>query len=167
METLDSLKLQISKSWKNLHHNASLIRHYPEFRNEFEGRLFQAYIVEANNTVLLPMLSKTCSEQFGFDLSFSNYGRGGATIAPDDWTVRRGEGVLAGFAWDVIDDADEEDQVRIATRVLACIQSINEDVRKAVKTVPDWWSSTKKANNLARQINRMDNKRAVMREVWI
>ncbi|KKN85806.1 hypothetical protein LCGC14_0276130 [marine sediment metagenome] len=150
--TMKELKGLLNEQADLMHHNASLSSMLPtmnyygeEIDNRFDGRL--ANYVEH---ILLVDLSYRMKGKFGIDLTFRQYGRGGATIAPTEWVVE-GYGIMTEYSGLDGDTAIEEllpfyceDQTNLSRyhamrKLLLILEYINDYWTEQVKHCSEWW----------------------------
>ena len=163
----EQLREAIKEAWRKMHHNASISRYYPKFRNEYEGRLFHDYLgfyVESE----IEYLNDWIKEDFGITLTFYQYGRCGATIAPDEFMRPiGGDGFGSLNTERAFSDAPGIEGYNADRETLRLLNRINKFWRGAAQDVGQWWQDTKEANDLQARINEHDGKRAVIKEVWV
>jgi hypothetical protein len=148
----DELVRAIYNEWGNLHHNASMSGYFPDFQNEYESHLCMTMIGE-DALCFVRELSEAVEEKFGYKLTFCSYGRGGATIAPNEWMGPAPcnnfgplkSGLLEGFGGL---EAYNNDY-----RILMTLRFINQYMREALEGLKDWWERTKEANDYQPQID--------------
>ena len=159
----EQLQDAIEQEWSNMHHNASISRYYPDFRNEYESELFWNMIGDSVS-MWIEDLQYKIKEEFGEELTFYSYGRMGATIAPHQYMRTVACNGFGGLKYEVDNGLDG---YRDGLRVLKMFKYINEYWEDTAKHIPEWWKDTKEANEYEENIIAHDGKRSVMREVWI
>ena len=149
--TMKELKGLLNEQADLMYHNASLLGMPPcnyygeEIDNQFDSRL--ANYLEH---ILLVDLSYKVRGKFGIDLTFRQYGRGGATIAPTEWVVE-GQGIMTEYSGLDGDTALEELMPRYCEdwtnlsrynalrKLLLILEYINDYWTEQVKHCPEWW----------------------------
>ena len=149
--TMKELKGLLNEQADLMYHNASLLGMPPcnyygeEIDNQFDSRL--ANYLEH---ILLVDLSYKIKGKFGIDLTFRQYGRGGATIAPTEWVVE-GQGIMTEYSGLDGDTALEELMPRYCEdwtnlsrynalrKLLLILEYINDYWTEQVKHCPEWW----------------------------
>ena len=149
--TMKELKGLLNEQADLMYHNASLLGMPPcnyygeEIDNQFDSRL--ANYLEH---ILLVDLSYKIKGKFGIDLTFRQYGRGGATIAPTEWVVE-GQGIMTEYSGLDGDTALEELMPRYCEdwtnlsrynalrKLLSILEYINDYWTKQVEDCSEWW----------------------------
>ena len=154
--TMKELKGLLNEQADLMYHNASLLGMPPcnyygeEIDNQFDSRL--ANYLEH---ILLVDLSYKIKGKFGIDLTFRQYGRGGATIAPTEWVVE-GHGIMTEYSGIDGETALEDilyamtgywddglrtnlSEYHALRRMLKILEYINDYWTEQVKHCPEWW----------------------------
>ena len=134
----ESLIGEIEEEWGNLHHNASLISSWPDFENDEEMERFWNVLSECAYDEI-EMLQEELYDKLGVSWKLYQYGRMGATIAPDDIMARACCNGFGGLNGDVY-----EYEVETLDDVLAALRYINKQVRGFCKDIDGWWKEEKK-----------------------
>lgn len=133
-----SLRDEVDEEWRRCWHNARLptLPYDDDEAELFWDRLGTA-VADACR-----MLSDEIYEIYGERLTFYQYGRSGATIAPSEW-MGQAPGNQFGSFHGPIDDYNHDgftsELPRIQT-VLAILRYSNTFWRKAAASVEDWWA---------------------------
>lgn len=174
------------EAWESLHHNASMRGRFPEMRNEFEEHLFWDFL-RGDVSWLVEDLHDLVKEKFDEDLTFYQYGRGGATIAPSEWMAASASNSFGGlnytleayesYLWDSYGDDDEDEEELInrvnaeaekeAAHVIEVIDYINNYWDQSTRYLAEWWQETKDANELDEIIAAHDDMILVSKQVWV
>jgi len=172
-EDMYDLGVSIDQAWRDMHHNASIRSYYPDFQNDYETDLFWSRLEDEAHWFMEDLMQQV-EEKFGWALKFYQYGRQGATIAPNDWMLSascNNFGEFNGKPMETSWDEDDPDTIEHAyewnKRVLDTMIYINERCEEQAKYVPEWWEDTKEANGYKKEIDAHDGKKKVMREVWV
>jgi hypothetical protein len=147
--TMKELKGLLNYEADRMHHNASLLgTPFDSYGKKIDERFSDSlgFYVE---DILCPSLSHEISEKYGVILTFCQYGRGGATIAPSEWVVewQGGYGGLdADSAMNDVDPTWEWEENNLAKynalrRVLIILEFINDFWMDQVADCPSWWKA--------------------------
>jgi len=159
------LSEEVREEWNRLHHNASLAHCYPETRNDYEYSLFSDCLGDRVSQ-LFEYLKEEVKEETGYNLTFYQYGRQGATVAPSEWMAAAGGGSFGSLRDTIIGYDDDPDAARETAKVLRALRLINNIVIAYAADIPRWWKETKAANGWARKIRSMDGKKPRQVTVW-
>jgi hypothetical protein len=139
----------IRKEWNNLYHNASMLHLDFCIEDERELAAFDRCMEQRVHLGLLS-LRAVVAGTFRFNLTFAQYGRGGATIAPSEWTRSCSMDWPHRFRFeDVLDDIGSgASGYYHDLRVLRCLQWVNGEVSVQVNSTEAWWEHEKKELDL-------------------
>jgi len=131
----DELCDDILTEWKRCWHNARLrtLPYADDEHESFWNRLGLAVSDACHD------LSDEIYEQYGERLTFSQYGRSGATIAPREWVGAAPGGQFGGFNGPFEYRDSLEDFVWIQ-RVLAILRHINAYWHNMATSIDAWWA---------------------------
>lgn len=155
------LEQVILKEFGNMHHNASLARYYPNFQNDYESDLFWNCL-DDELSFLIEDLHEAVKEKFDYDWKFYQYGRSGATIAPNELVGPAPCNNFGGFNWDAMPEDYHEMQ-----KLLKAMQFVNEYWKESVKNVNEWWKDIKEANDYQKDIDAHDGMVQKQVYVWV
>jgi hypothetical protein len=141
LDTVEAIESEIEAAWKNLHHNAKL-NDWPDFVNPEEQESFW-HCLGDEVSYLCNDISEFIEEKWNRKLTFYQYGRGGATIAPSEWMAPTGGGGFGSFNWETTYCEEPEQLIEIA-EILKYVRSYWEDQAQCAK---EWWEDMKVANN--------------------
>lgn len=141
----ESLIDEIEDVWGEMHHNAS-INNWPDFENEYEEELFWDVLGDyAHDSI--KMLQDDLYENYYITWNLYQYGRMGATIAPDEIMARACCGGFGGLS-----DVVYEYEVETLDDVLAALRYINKSVKDFCENIEEWWKDMKEANEWDKEI---------------
>jgi len=162
--TIEELRDAVEAEWINMHHNASIGSHFPDFQNGYEEDLFW-YCLRDDVEETIDKLQDLIQEKFGEKLTLYPYGRQGATIAPEEYmrpAACGNFGVLRlGDCGDGLEGYNE------LYRVLRMFKEINNFWEEAVTHIPRWWQDMKEANEYQQNIDAHEGIHKVTKEVWV
>jgi len=134
----------ICEEWNRVYHNASML--HLDFRIESDREL-KAFDRCMEQRVCLGLLSlrAAVAGMFGLSLTFAQYGRGGATVAPSEWVKPCSMDWSHRFRFeDTLNDIGSgAPGYHHDLRVLKCLQWINGEVRVQVNSTEAWWEHEK------------------------
>ena len=159
----EQLETALRDEWGNMHHNASLARTMPDFQNEYEYKLFvdclRDYVTDAIDTLV-----DSIENDFGEKLTFYQYGRQGATIAPDDYMAPAPCNNFGSLNYTVHDGLDGYNHGR---KLLRMFRYINQYWKNTAKYVPEWWTEMKEANDYQPDIDAHNGLKPIQTTVWV
>lgn len=165
--TLEEVREAAYKAWQGLHHNASLRGAFPDVQNSFEDELFWSVLGEETSCWIRD-LQEDIKERWGFELTFYQYGRSGATIAPDEWMTAAPCGSFGSLKSEVLEPGygiAGLEEYNHACAVLKCLEYIRTYWEAQAADIPGWWERMKEANEWADLINAHEN--AEKRPRWV
>ncbi len=133
------------EEWDDMYHNAS-IHDFPYEQNESE--IFWDWL-EGSCSMMIEDLESDIKEDFGFDWKFYQWGRSGATVAPDLGGMNRYFNRtldledLIGFDPEETDPDQVHDWAKQAKAYYDAFKRINECVKGNVKYIPTAWGEYK------------------------
>jgi hypothetical protein len=151
----------IYQEWGNMYHNASIGRYFPSFQNDYEYELFWEWLSD-DVSCCIQYLQEEIKETFGYSWTFYQYGRQGATIAPEDIMRAVGGDSFGGLK----DDAIPENYQSMR-KFLRALQYINQYWKDTVKYLPERWQEDKEANDYQEDIDAHDGMHKIMVEKWV
>jgi len=130
------------EEWRKMHHNASLRGYLPDFASEYEKWIFWEWMADRTRD-LCEHLSMDIENKYGWKLTFYQYGRGYATIAPSEWMAAGSD--FGGFAsWKVLEGVGSGlEGYNRDKQVLAILQWINHYWKAEVECTEEWWDNMK------------------------
>lgn len=148
---MDELERAVYEEWRNMHHNSSMSSSMPKFKNEHEYQLFLDHVgIEVS--FWIDVLVESVEEKFGETLTFYQYGRMGATIAPHEYmnpapcssfgSLRLGH-ISCGL--------DGYNELR---HMLQLFRFINAYCRGIATNIGSWWQEAKVANDYQEEIDK-------------
>ncbi len=158
----NTLEQMVQDEWSNMHHNASISRHYPDFQNDYECRMFFDTLDE-DVSFWIDDLQERIAEVYGKNLTFYSYGRQGATIAPKEYMGAAPCNSFGPLKLSVEDGLDGYNQL---VKTMAIFRSINQYWNNTAAGIQDWWKRTKEANGYQVDIDAHDGKTLHTVEVW-
>lgn len=153
------------EAWSNMYRNAHLFAQasdgYPDLEGEREHQMFWDWLGD-RVCMEVDWLQETIYEDYDLDLKLYQYGRSGATIAPDSGKFA-GMGIGNHFnreldpeaiiCWDDYEYLDEEcnepewsDAYTEVVNYRKAFEFINETVRAGVREIPTLWAEFKQEN---------------------
>jgi len=149
--TMDDLRRWLDDESKRMHHNGSLLHAFPfaeSYGDDIDDLFWERLDMFIANQ-LCPWLSEQILDKFGVTLSFSQYGRGGATFAPAEWVYgRNGEyfGIDGDAACNDIDPTWEWEENNLAkynamTKLVQILQFINDFWENQASHCEEWWEN--------------------------
>jgi hypothetical protein len=142
----------------SMHHNATTLHlRFSDFSKAIPGfpqeEAWEVFL-DIERQALSEMLSEHVKGKYGLSLTFGFYGRGGATVLPNEWTRESGierayiaPDLAVGSRRDYDSMKDFRKQARLVLRVL---KDVNALVEVAVRELPESWRSFVEANYAAR-----------------
>ncbi len=163
-EQVVELEKKVEAEWNNLHHNAK-IHTFPEFQNDYEYELFMECLCDERGICISDLVWEIEAE-WGYKLKFYQYGRSGATIAPDDWMgeCNYGGNGFGGCNFIPYNYSNEDGDLN---NRLAVLEHINEYWDKCVENIPTWWKETKEMNEYQKQIDEHDGMVKKNVDIWV
>jgi hypothetical protein len=158
--TKDELYNAIQEEWASMHHNAYIHR-LPSFQNDFEVDIFWKCLSE-DISFWIEDLENSVKEKYGYDWKFYQYGRMGATVAPNNLKRPSACDSFAGLKSDCIPD-NYKDMMHLYRAL--CFS--NTYVKNIATHIPSWWEDIKEANDYQKIIEKHDGKRKIMVEQWV
>lgn len=158
---------RIRAAWKDMHHNASIARFYPDFRNDYESELFWSWLgteVATHADHIETVLAK----KFCISTKVYSAGRSGATMYPEEFHRSIGCGSFGTFKWDYfhrrfVSDAAE---LRERANVASALEWFNGYWRREAAKVTARWKRYKRDCGMSREIASYDGKTKRYVEVW-
>jgi len=163
--TAAELEKLVYEEWGNMHHNASISSHYPDFQNEYEAHLFWDCLGDEVSSQI-EYLVDWIEEEFGEKLTFYQYGRQGATIAPHEYERSVGGSGLGCLDGMKVPDGLGLEGYNELYRLLKLFRFINKYWRDNAAYVGEWWADMKEANEWQGQIGEHEGKTLRTVEVW-
>lgn len=162
------LEERIKAAWKDMHHNASIARHHPAMRNEYEQYLFDQWLSDEASAIA-DGLEALLRERFGVDTRIYSAGRCGATFYPDVYHAPIGGNGFGRFRWEVFHRGYGSDKEELADmkRVAGLLEFFNAFWRRQAASVGRRWRAYKRCNGLSADIRAHDGKRRVQTYAWI
>jgi len=155
----------IHHEWRNMHHNASISKYYPDFQNEYEGYIFWELLASCVPDEILE-LAEDIQDKWGVHLTFYQYGRNGASIAPSQWSQSVGGSGLGILLYSVLSDYSGIEEHNENYRILQILKYINEFWRLRAEDVQQWWDETKEQLELQSKIDAHEGMALVTKRVW-
>lgn len=139
---------ELKKQWDRLHHNATLLYDMPDYDEE-EAEFFWDWLKDVIHFGVEDM-TKYIQDTWELDWSIYQWGRSGATIAPDCY-YKGFEKFIYSFGLmndGLVVDIPEGPEDLCASykgtiKALAALKYINEEVNRGVKSIKFWWEEYK------------------------
>lgn len=162
------LTRKVYAEWKELHHNATLLREFPELQNQYEVQMFWDCLADEISW-RCSELSGRIKEKFGMELTFYSYGRSGATIAPHEWMHPAACNSFGGLDLEKAIGFAEYglERYNALRKALKVLEYINEFWKTACEGCADWWKETKKVNEWEADIVAHEGMVPRMQQIWV
>ena len=147
----ESLIGEIEDVWGEMHHNAR-INNWPDFENDYEEELFWNVLSEYAHDEI-KMVQDEIYEKFYMTWNLYQYGRMGATIAPNEIMARACCGGFGGLS-----DVVYEYEVGTLDDVLAALRYIDKSVKDFCANIEEWWKDAKECNEWEEEIAEHNEK---------
>ena len=134
---LDETIQAIKEEWDNLHHNVSLL-HINLRLPDDEAEEFD-YVIAIETRKFISYLTATIEERWSWTLALYQYGRGGATIAPDTWMAPAAGDVFGCIREELFFNTFGLDGYNEMRRILAILRFINAECKTRLNRIKDWW----------------------------
>lgn len=159
-EKIEKLTKAVYSEWKSMWHNATLLGgpHFDNCETQYQQDIFDEF-VNAEVNVFLPDLTEDCKENFGIETDFYQYGRMGATIAPDLFqTNNQGEHSNSPKIKEREDFETGKEYIAYLENLLNMFRYINKRVSDGIGDLPEKWKEFVEANNLLPKMKENQNK---------
>lgn len=146
--TKAELQKQLNGESKRMHHNGTLLLQLPieSYGDKTDNLFWDSLNTYAD--LLCDSLSNLVQERFAIELTFHQYGRGGATFAPSNWVYgRNGEyyGIDGDSAIEDLMPKYCEDQTNLSEynarrKLLEILEFINDFWENQAAHCEEWWA---------------------------
>jgi len=166
-QRLTEVDARISRAWKQMHHNASIARHYPDFRNEYESESFWNWL-SMRLSFECDSLESVIEKKFGIVTKLYTAGRQGATVYPEVFHSRVGGNSFGMFDWSCFHQNYDSDRAELAhrERVAKFLEWFNAYWAKQASKVTSQWKSYKRKAGLSSTIRSYDGMTKRTVTVW-
>ncbi len=151
-QSVKKLEDKIKNEWEAMHHNAYLKGEWPNIdlsSNDGykEWERFWECVSEEAQFELDEDLPTICKEKFGMNLTFYQYGRGGATVYPDEYSTGGYNYCLGYEKLPNYDDGNSLETFNEMVNILELFKFINQYCKDYCKNNwADWWKELKNSN---------------------
>ena len=141
-------------------HNATLlhIRNFENLETQYQQDIFDSFVNDEVN-FFVKDLAEECKEKFHISTQFYQYGRMGATIAPDIFNSKTNGDFSNSPKIDSREEYDtDKEYINYLQNILSMFEYINQRVFAGIDELPEMWKKFIEANELIPEMEKNKDK---------